>query len=507
MGTVSAIGTQFSAPLMQLMQCEAIEPGSPPSYELCKIIYEFHPLGAKLAEAPIKIAQSQTRKIAIQKGPEDRVRAQFDKEWSEIRVDEIIFNIVKTSRIYGISSVAMLVDGEKPGDRVDFKTLWKKNITFSVFDPLNTSGSLVYNQQPNAFDFMKNNGTVTVQGIVYDRSRVFVKLNEEPIYLGWTTSAYGYVGRSVYQRTLYPMKSFLQSMKTDDMVTRKAGVIIAKIKAAGSIINAAMEAFAGFKRNVVKEAETDNVINIDPDESVESINLENVNGSMSESRKNILNNIASGAGMPAVLVNEETFAEGFGEGSEDAKLVATYIEQERKDFKPLYDFFDNIVMYRAWNEEFFASMQKEFPEEYGGKSFLDAFAGWRRSFSPEWPSLIVEPESEQAKKDDIRLKAINSILEILLPISDPINKAALVEWAQDNYNVLKNLFPIPLMLDAEALAEYEPPMPAMAGAGGPETGSQADPGSKTPKPPAPARLDASHRAETVARMIRAVGKG
>lgn len=446
-----------------MLEFDAIEPGSAPSYELCKVIYSYHPLGAKLAEAPIKIAQSQERIIAIQQGPEERIRDQFLNEWREIGADGIIFNVVKLARIYGIASAVMNVAGEDPSKEVDLQTLWKKNISFSVFDPLNTAGSLTYNQNPNSFDFLKNNGTVTVQGTPYARSRTAVFLNEEPIYLGWTTSAYGYVGRSVYQRTLYPLKSFLATMKTDDMVARKAGVIVAKIKASGSIANAAMEFMAGFKRNILKEAQTDNVINIDPDESIESVNLENVNGAMAESRKNILNNIAAGAGMPAILLNEETFAEGFGEGSEDAKMVAMYVEHFRKDIQSLYDYFDTIVMHRAWNEEFFATMQNEFPDEYGGKNYKIVFDDWRRSFSAQWPSLITEPDSELAKKDDVRLKAIIAILEVMLPQTDPDNKALLIQWAQDNLNTLDKLFPIALALDPEAMADYTPPAPPQMG--------------------------------------------
>lgn len=502
MAFISSFGTAFTTPLMNLMNCTAIEPGSETDYQLCKTIYEFHPLGAKLAEAPIKIAQSQKRLIAIQNGPEDRVRDQFQKIWDEIGADGIIFNVVKLARIYGIASVVMMVEGADPKKEIDFETFWQKRISFNVYDPLNTAGSLVYNQNPNAFDFLKNNGTVTVQGVTYPRSATAVFLNEEPIYLGWTNSAFGYVGRSVYQRTLYPLKSFLASMKTDDMVARKAGVIIAKIKAAGSVVNAAMEFMAGFKRNILKEAETDNVINIDPDEDVASINLENVNGAMSESRKNILNNIASGAGMPAVLVNEETFAEGFGEGTEDAKLVAMYIEQFRKDIQPLYDYFDLIVMHRAWNEEFFKTMQAEFPEEYAGKNYKLVFAEWKRSFQPVWPSLITEPESEKAKKDDIRLKAIIAFLEVILSQADPDNKAILIQWAQDNLNTLEDLFPIPLVLDVQALAEYEPPVPEMGA-----DGAQADGPPKPPRPMTDAAQGPGGPAEMIARAIRAVGKG
>ena len=75
-------------------------------------------------------------------------------------------------------------------------------------------------------------------------------------------------------------------------------------------------------------------------------------------RKNILENIALSSDMPAKLLNNETFAEGFGEGTEDAKVVAQYIDRIRTKMQPLYDFFDRIVMYRAWNPDFYKTMKK-----------------------------------------------------------------------------------------------------------------------------------------------------
>ena len=43
-----------------------------------------------------------------------------------------------------------------------------------------------------------------MQGQQYHPSRARICLNEMPVYLGYTNSAFGYVGRSVYQRALFP---------------------------------------------------------------------------------------------------------------------------------------------------------------------------------------------------------------------------------------------------------------------------------------------------------------
>lgn len=51
--------------------------------------------------------------------------------------------------------------------------------------------------------------------------------------------------------------------------------------------------------------------------------------------------------MPAIILNSETFAQGFGEGTEDARSVAVYIDNIREWLEPLYDYFIRICQYRA----------------------------------------------------------------------------------------------------------------------------------------------------------------
>ncbi len=307
-------------------------------------------------------------------------------------------------------------------------------------------------------------------------------MNEDPLYINYTTSAFGFVGRSVYQRSLYPLKSFLQTMITDDMVSRKAGLLIAKLKQAGSIINNLMSTMAGQKRQLVKEGETNGVLSISAsdNEDVTSLNLQNVNDAMTASRKNILENIAVSADMPAKLLNSETFAEGFGEGTEDAKAVARYIDRVRVAMQPLYDFFDQVCMYRAWNPEFYKTIQAEFSDEYGSMGYTQAFYQWTNSFAAQWPSLLTEPDSEKIKVDDVKLKAVIAMLEALLPNLDPENKTSAILWACDNFNELKLMFQSPLVLDAEALATYVPPvMPGMEGEESGETVAEdGKPGKK-----------------------------
>jgi hypothetical protein len=319
------------------------------------------------------------------------------------------------------------------------------------------AGSIVTNQNPNAPDFQKPLAYTTAAGQPYHPSRSVVVFNGTPIYLSYQSSAFGYTGRSIFQRALYPLKSFIQSMVTDDLVTFKSGLLIAKQKPAGSIVNRLMQQAAGIKRAYLQEGATGNVLSIDIDEEIASIDMNNTATAMTTARDNIIANIAAASDVPALLLKDEAFTNGFGEGTEDSKAIVQYIEGIRNDMASLFDFFDKIVMHRAWNKEFFAAIQNKYPDVYGSMTYEQAFYTWQNSFKVDWETLMEEPESEKVKVEEIKMKGITEILRTVLPIIDPANRARAVQWAQDNLNEMPDLFASNLQLDIEEIANYEPP--------------------------------------------------
>lgn len=437
-----------------------IVPGSRPGYQLCKTIYAFHPHGAKLVDFPISMAQFKPREITVPRAPDDgqMIVEAFLNEWKSVKADRHIFNTARLARIYGVSTLGLIIEDAKTTEPLDFPKLAKETIGFNVWDPLNTAGSLVLNQDPNSIDFQKVPG-VSVNGVGYHRSRTVTIMNEDPLFIEYQSSGYGFLGRSVYQRGLVPLKSFVLTLATDMMIALKAGVLIAKMETQSSAVDGPMSWLFGAKRQMVKEAQTGNVISIGTGEDIESLNLQNLDGAYGMARKNIIENEAAACGTPAKIVLAETFAEGFGEGTEDAKAVAQFIETIRTWMEPLYTFMDQVVMYKAWNEEFYETVKTRYPDEYGNTSYNVAFQEWRNSFTAIWPSLLDEPESEKLKGEDVVLKAIIAIVEVLLPTVPPTVKAQVIEFLQNNVNERKRLFSSPLDLDLEEIANYEPPVP------------------------------------------------
>ncbi|STV07764.1 Protein of uncharacterised function (DUF1073) [Klebsiella pneumoniae] len=449
-----------SPELITLLDSDDIQPGMSAGYETCKTIYLFHPLGGKMVDRPIKMAMNEPRTLHISQayGIEQRLRDAFEREWKALGANKHIANAARISRIYGVSAVAMLVDNQEPSTAVDYRTLYKHNVTFNILDPLNTAGSIVLNQDPNAKEFQKVDG-IRVAGKPYHKSRCVVQQNEDPIYLAYNSAAFGFTGRSVYQRALFPLKSFIQTMRTDDMVSVKGGLLITKIKGPSSVVNNMMQKLSGIKRMLLKRGKTGEVLQIGESDSIESIDLSNLEKPLDSSRNHILENIAAAADMPAIILNSETFAQGFGEGTEDARSVAVYIDNIREWLEPLYDYFIRICQYRAWSIEFFNSLRADFPELKNTYSLY--FSSWINNFEYRWPSSLKEPESEKVKVDEIRFKAIVSMLEVLLPQvnTDDENRALLIEWAQTNANANESLFPQRLDLDIDSLKANRPEQP------------------------------------------------
>jgi hypothetical protein len=442
------------SPLMQMLVAQNIQPGSDTSYELCKTIYTYHPLGAILADAPITRAQSQERVIKVQGLAESRLIERFWTVWNEIGNEGatvVIHDLMSRSRIYGIASLGVGEVGKSLNAQLDVNAIAKSEIFFNVLDPLNTAGSLILSQDPNSPAYLKPAGDIRVQGQTWNSSRILPKMNERPSYIKWENAAFGFSGRSVYQRALYPMKSFIQTMITDDMITKKAGLLVAKMKQPGSFIDQVMQTMFGAKRGQLKSGNTGQVLGIGTEEDIESLNLQNLEAPYKLSRENVIKNIASASGTPASIIAEETLTEGFGEGSEDFKKEVQYLNWIRKDMAPTYRFMDRIVMRKAWTPEFHETLKADYPE-------LPEFATWLHqsmtAFVATWPNLNEEPDSEKSKAEKVQMEAVVSMLETLLDKLDPENQAAMIEWACENVNEREALFASTLVLDPIKLIEF-----------------------------------------------------
>lgn len=442
--------------LMQVLMAPEIQPGTDPGYQLCKTIYTHHPLGAVLTDAPYRRAQSKPRNIDMKILGSDRLIEQRQLTWDSLGTDGgtvLLFDLFSTARRYGIAALAVGERGKDTSTPLDITKIADADLYFNIFDPLNTAGSLVLSQDPNSPSFMKPSGMVRVNGEEWHPSRLSIKMHERPIYIDFTTSAFGFVGRSVYQRALYALKTFIQSMITDQMVVQKAGMLVYKAQSPSSFVDNIMQWFMGLKRAALKQGTTGQVFSIGVDESIETLNFTNLEGPYNLARMNVLKNIATAAGMPASIIAQETLTEGFGEGTEDFKKEVEYLDNIRQEMAPHYRFLDAICNRKAWTPEFYATLGSDY-KEYGEGGYERALADWLRSFRATWPNLLTEPDSEKVKTEEIQMKSVIALAEVILPEADPATKAKLLGWIAENVNNREMLFSGELDIDVDEIQTY-----------------------------------------------------
>jgi len=186
----------------------------------------------------------------------------------------------------------------------------------------------VLNQDTTSPDFQKLM-PISVGGKQYHGSRAVSVMNEDPIYISFTTSAFGFVGRSVYQRALYPLQSFVWSMVTDNLVQRKAGLLVAKTRQGGSISDRLMSKAAQVKRNFSRRPRRP-CLSIEIDESIETLNMNNLEGRR-DGKEEHHQQCAASDEIPYQVLMEDTLEKGLGgDGSEDAAIIADYVESVRE---------------------------------------------------------------------------------------------------------------------------------------------------------------------------------
>lgn len=456
MSTIQITSNGFgNSALASIMASEEIEPGTPAGYALCKELWVGHPLGGKLVEKPITLAQSAPRDLTVPGIAEDELVDAFRKEWDKLDATAKIRDTMHITRAYGVGAVAYGFP-DLPTDVAladPFDLARKPGLYFNVYDPLNLSGSVITNQDPNAPDFQKPNKSITAAGQPYHPSRTCIMFHGTPVYLDFQSSSFSFSGRSVFQRILYPMKSFLQTMQVNDMVSRKAGLLIAKTKQNGSIIDGLMEKMGAFKRNLLKEAVTDQVLQVDVDDIIESLNLQNLDGAATMARDNIISDIAAGSDVPAIVIKDEAFAKGFANGDQDMMAVVQFVNAVREQMQALYDYFTRIVQYRAWNEQFFETLKAAHPEALGSRDYKAWFFETRDRFKASWPSLIQESQGESTERNAKKLKAVSDLFKVLAPGLDPENGARLRVWIQSAINNMPELFDdVVLEFDPESYA-------------------------------------------------------
>ncbi|GLH24107.1 TPA: DUF1073 domain-containing protein [Enterobacter ludwigii] len=452
------IDAALGSMLMKILESEEIQPGNDVSYEVCKLLWQFHPLGGKLVEKPISMAMCKPRQYSVDTDPDERVVRRFQTVWERMELNEKIKNFFFISRCYGAAAIGVGTTSTPCKEPLPTFGLTEDEVYVNVWDPLNAAGSMVTDQNPNSRYFQKANDVLKISGKNWHSSRTLKVFNGTPIYLEYQNSAFGFTGRSVFQRVLYSMKSYIGTMVANDLVSQKAGVLVAKVQQNGSVMNGIMAAATGKKREFVKEARNKGVISIGQNDDIESLNLQNIDKALTTSRDSIISDIASGSDVPAILIKEEAFSKGWSDGAEDSKAISQYIDGVRQLIEPVMDYFERLVQYIAWSEDFYNSLKNDYPDIIT-EDYQTTFFMWRREFTAKWQELVEESPDKRREADSKVVQQAKDLYTALTANIDPENRAIVAEWVSSIVNATQTYGDVPLIIDTEALANYVPPPP------------------------------------------------
>ncbi|EGT3137583.1 DUF1073 domain-containing protein [Salmonella enterica subsp. enterica serovar Uganda] len=459
------INTNLSSELMQILDSDAIKPGTDVGYNTCKLLWQFHPLGGKLVEKPINMAMCKPRSYNVETDPDERVVRQFREVWERMCLNEKIKNLFYVSRCYGAAAIGVGTDGVTCKDPLPTFGLREDDVYINVWDPLNAAGSMVTDQNPNSRFFQQANATLKIASKSWHPSRTLKIFNGTPIYLEYQNSTFGFTGRSVFQRVLYPMKSYIGTMVANNLVAKKAGVLVAKTEQNGSVASGIMAAATGKKRENVKISENEGVLSIGTKDDIESLNLQNIDKALSTARDNIISDISAGSDVPAILIKEEAFSNGFGEGKEDSKAISQYVDGVRQVIEPVMDYFERLVRYIAWNEDFYTSLKNDYPDIIT-EDYQTTFRMWEREFDAGWQELVEESPDKRRESDSKVVQQAGALFSIMAQQLDPENRAMAAEWLASVTNATETYGDSPMIIDKEALSKYQPPPPQDPNNGG-----------------------------------------
>lgn len=431
------------------------------SYNLCKQLYVYHPLGKRIVDLPIDLTLNKERILNVKHELSPELIDQFNKKWKELNLTRAIRNLAVTSRLYGIAALFIKIKDIDDSENIpNDKNLNDYTITPLVYDALNIAGSATQNQNLESADFLELK-EVYRSGQALAKDRSIILSNGDPIYIEYINSAYGFAGRSVFQNCASLLQSYVDVMGADNTVARKAALIIAKMQQSGSPTNLQGKAFEQ-KRELILEGINNNILNVGINEDISTLNMTNVDNSIDTARRHIIEDIANAIDLPVVLLNGQKFTAGFGEGSEDTKNIGRHVDSKRQWLEPIFNFCDNLVMDLAWDFNFIDSLNsqnssffdKNLPIEEKKRIYKIRFQELKNGFSYSFPSFLTETESEILDGDVKKINSIKTIFDSVYDKVDPQTKSQLICWMMDNFNDLRSVNKVKIDYDPEEIEEF-----------------------------------------------------
>lgn len=129
------------------------------------------------------------------------------------------------------------------------------------------------------------------------------------------------------------------------------------------------------------------------------------------------------------------------------------------------DYFERLVRYIAWSEDFYNSLKNDYPDIITN-DYQTTFRMWEREFDASWQELVEESPDKHREADSKVIQQAVALYTALSPTLDPDNRSTLAEWVAGIVNGTQTYGDFPLIIDMESLANFIPPPPQDPNNGG-----------------------------------------
>lgn len=379
------------------------------TYEECRDIYRYWPLGKRVATALPNFAMSSGRTFSVKENLPEVIKALEEAE-KLLKIPQVVNKAAVYSRVYGLSFVYLASDSsecppDKPLNREEFL---HSSCRFNVLDPLSAGGSIQIDNDSLSPTF----GLplyLKVKGKVVNSSRIHLCFNDIPLYYKFNPSSFSFGGPSIYQNMTLLIRSWNRTVLALQRLSTKAASIIVKRKDGSGTAGFQVQAL---NRNLsaIRSLENDGITSIRVGEEIEFFNLAGL--SEIDSICNRLNSMLMMAlsDTPSGILLDKNLSTGLADGDNDMKAIIISTDRFRKDIlKPIYDFLDKFMCYRAFTPELISEMKEKYPELYRDKSEESILMEWLDSYSFEFNELYPQSENE---KEDTSSKKLDNLLKL-----------------------------------------------------------------------------------------------
>ena len=412
------------------------------TYEECRNIYRYWPLGKRIATALPKFAMSPGRRFNCGDAPKEVVDA-IEKAALDLQIENAAYRCAVYSRVFGVSFIYIACEGKSPGEAIDYEDIQNLRCVFNVIDPLASGAHIAVDNDPLSITFAKPIAT-HIRGNPVHSKRIVAVSNDLPLYYKFNPSSFSFSGPSVFQNMTLVIRSWNRSIVALQRLATKAAAIILKVKDTAFATSAGIEAM---QKNLefIRSVENDGIAAI---KSTEEVNFFAING-VNEVDV-ILQKLHSAIMMalsdtPTNILLDKNLSTGLADGDNDMKAILISVDGFRKDtLAPLYAFMDRYLKYKAFTPALINEMRRKYGDLYSTLSDEEILRRWCDDFSYEFNELYPQTENERADSAGKMLDNLGKIKELggeLSGIEEALNAADYfsgVDFVLDESNIQTN---------------------------------------------------------------------